>query len=311
MLTCKECGFECSAANALGYHLRKHEMAYGDYLVKHEHSGTWPVCKCGTKLVLKKGGFGRFCSKSCSSSREDNAMGRLKGENSPNFGKKRTTEQRLNYSVGSRKRWDLHGDKLREMMKTVEYKKAQSESQVSSWQNSPDRRVKTVFGVHRFWSSDSDLTRQRRKEASDRAIVQLELGQIGPHAPFKVELKHNPFTDKEERMHSSWESAFLDECVKHGIPVTKAHDLRIPYVGLDRSQHQYVPDFVDLEDGTVVEVKGHLSETDVIKLNALVEWAKTEKKRVVLWRPDGWETLWSPDPSFREGPIIHRVKPTE
>lgn len=122
MITCKECGHECSAANALGYHLRTHGLTYADYVVKHEHNGTWPTCKCSKRLELKKGGFGRFCGKSCASSGDDNGMGRLKGEMSPNHGKVRTPEQLVNYSKGSRKRWKRHGERLRAMMQTPEYK---------------------------------------------------------------------------------------------------------------------------------------------------------------------------------------------
>jgi hypothetical protein len=44
MITCLEYGVECSVANALGYHLRKHGIVYGDYVVKHRHSGARPTC---------------------------------------------------------------------------------------------------------------------------------------------------------------------------------------------------------------------------------------------------------------------------
>lgn len=282
MIKCNECGYECAAANALSYHLRSHGLNYADYVVKHQHGNVWPTCTCGKQLELKKGGFGKFCSISCASSGENNGMSGLKGKSSPNFGLKRTPDQLKNYSSGAKKRWAQHGDKLREMMKTDEYKKAQANSQHESWKISPTRRTQTVNSVQRFWSSGSDLTKQRRKEASDRAIVLLEQGKIGPHAPFKACWFENPFTGKEERMHSSWETAFLSKCITEGYPVTKQHDLRIPYVANDGTDHVYVPDFIALEEKVVFEIKGLMRENDDLKLRALNAWAERNGYEVVL-----------------------------
>lgn len=267
--------------NALAYHIRTHGMLYVDYVIKHEYNGIWPTCKCGKRLVLKKGGFGRFCGKGCASSGSDNAMTRMKGEKSPNFGKKRTPEQLVNYSEGSRKRWMHHGDKLREMMKTPEYKNAQAISQRQVWATT-NRREKTSMSVHRFWSSGSELTKQRRKEASDRAIILLEQNKIGPQAPFKTCYITNPFTGKEEYMHSSWETAFLMKCYKEQYPVTKIHDIRIPYVAIDGTDHVYVPDFVSLVESVVFEIKGLVRENDEAKFSALQKWASVNGYEVVM-----------------------------
>jgi len=220
------------------------------------------------RLVLKKGGFNRFCSKSCASSGENNAMGRLKGENSPNFGKKRTEAQRLNYSEGARKRWDVHGDKLRAMMQTPEYRKANSDSQRESYINDSTLRDRKREAMHRFWSSDSPLTHQRRREASDRAIVLLEQNKIGPQAPFKQMWVDNPFTGKPEYMHSSWETAFLMTCVRNGYPVTKDHGIVVDYRQADGSRHRYVPDFKSLEENVLFEVKGNMTPNDELKIRA-------------------------------------------
>ena len=284
MIKCLECGFECSAANVLGYHLRNHGMKYADYVVKHEHAGVWPSCKCGTLLALKKGGFNRFCSKSCASTGEDNAMGRLKGELSPNFGQKRTAEQRLNYSVGAKKRWNIHGDVLREMMQTPEYIQAQRESRFKLAEEDFTYNNRRISAMKAFWSSGSELTKQRRKEASDRAIIALKAGKIGPHAPFKTCWFDNPFTGKSELMHSSWETAFLSTCVSNGYAVTKDHDLRIPYVAHDGTDHMYVPDFVAICEKIVFEIKGLMRENDDLKLKALDEWAVINGYEVVLVR---------------------------
>ncbi len=268
MITCKECGRECSAPNALGYHLRSHDMAYADYVVKHNHGGVWPVCTCGKRLEIKKGGFGRFCSKNCASSGDNNAMGRLKGESSPNYGKKRTAEQLANYSSGSQKRWKVHGEKLRVMMQTFEYRESQSNAQKLANECNPVLKAKRIAGLRKFWSSDSTLTRRRRKEASDRAIVLLEQNKIGPRAPFKCCWHDNPFTGKAEYMHSSWETEFLQRCIDEGYPVTKDHGIRIPYQQTDGTWHQYLPDFKAIEENVLFEVKGNMTVNDELKLRA-------------------------------------------
>lgn len=282
MIKCNECGHECKAANALSYHLRSHGLNYVDYVVKHQHGNVWPACTCGKQLELKKGGFGKFCSISCASSGENNGMSGLKGKSSPNFGLKRTPDQLKNYSTGAKKRWALYGDMLRKMMKTDEYRNANSLAQQRAYKNDPLLSQRRSNDNRMFWSSGSDLAKQRRKEASDRAIMLLEQGKIGPHAPFKACWFENPFTGKEERMHSSWETAFLSKCITEGYPVTKQHDLRIPYVANDGTDHVYVPDFIALEEKVVFEIKGLMRENDDLKLRALNAWAERNGYEVVL-----------------------------
>ena len=274
MINCKECGIECGSSSGLSYHVRTHQISYIDYIIKHEHGGTWPLCTCGEKLAYKKGGFPRFCSKSCASSGSNNPMHGKKGENCPNYGLKRSDEQLKNYSLGAKKRWEVHGDKLRDMMKTPKYSKANSEGQKRSYEKDPSLRQKRSEGVHRFWS-ESPFAATLRKEASDRAVRLLEENKIGPQAPFKREWKFNPFTKQEEYMHSSWETAFMDTCIARGYPVTKAHGITIPYTHPDGSQRTYVPDFYAFDDRVLYEVKGRHDDVDDAKWEAAVEWCKS------------------------------------
>lgn len=132
--------------------------------------------------------------------------------------------------------------------------------------------------MKRFWSSDSDLTHQRRDEASLRAIALLELNKIGPRAPFKQMWVDNPFTGQAEYMHSSWETAFLMQCIQEGYPVTKQHGIVIDYQQADGSWHRYLPDFKALEENVLFEIKGNMTENDELKLRA----AETLGYEVVL-----------------------------
>ena len=194
-----------------------------------------------------------------------------KGENCPNYGLKRSDEQLKNYSLGAKKRWEIHEDKLRDMMKTPEYSKANSEGQKRSYEKDPSLRQKRSEGVRRFWT-ESPFAATLRKEASDRAVRLLTENKIGPHAPFKTEWKLNPFTGSEEFMHSSWETAFLDACVSRGHRVTKVHGITIPYIHPDGSTHTYVPDFLALDDRILYEIKGRHDEVDAAKWEAAQRW---------------------------------------
>jgi hypothetical protein len=282
MIKCKECGYECSAQNALGYHLRSHGMSYDDYVVKHDHNGVWPICSCGKRLQRKKGGFSKHCGKSCASKGANNGMFGKKGDDSPNFGLIRSEQQRKNYSKGAKKRWELHGDNLRSMMKTPEYRQSQRDANIISYATT-DRAEKTSQSVRKFWQSDSEITKQRRKEASNRAIQLLEIGKIGPQAPFKAEWILNPFTNQQEYMHSSWETLFLNECIKSNFPVTKAHLIRIAYLLPDGSEHIYVPDFVSIDGSNLlIEIKGRRTEVDDIKFKACKAWCVQNGYEVVM-----------------------------
>ena len=271
MITCKECGCECSAQNALGYHLRTHGLKYPDYVVKYEHGGIWPTCSCGTRLEHKKGGFSRFCSKSCASAGSNNPMAGKTGEKSPNYGLKRTQEQLKNYSEGAKKRWKTHGNVLRDMMKTDEYKDVMRKSKQSQYDSDPSYAERIRNGVHRFWSS-SPLAPVLREEASQRAIKLLAEDKIGPRAPFKRETLVSPWTGEKEVMHSSWESAFFQTCIDRQYEVTKNHGIVIPYKHPDGTARNYISDFFGREDRVLYEMKGRHDEVDEAKWAAAKDY---------------------------------------
>lgn len=111
-----------------------------------------------------------------------------------------------------------------------------------------------------------------KKVWSVRACDLLEQGKIGPQAPYKTEWKMNPFTGKEEYMHSSWETRFLDQCIERGVPITKQHNVRIPYVDPNGQERIYIPDFLTLDGKMLYEVKGYTTDVDYEKWNALTQW---------------------------------------
>lgn len=258
--TCKECEEVFNSVEQVRRHLRKHSMTAQEYSLKWDHGNIVPKCACGcgqeTSWNVALKAYTRFVH-------GHHAWGRKKSEDE----KRRIGEK----NAANMKRF------MSEHPDIAELRGRQLRAGVT-----PASRQAAIEGMKRFWSSNSILTKQRRKEASDRAIVLLEQGKIGPHAPFKACWFDNPFTGKMERMHSSWETSFLDRCIKEGYPVSKTHDLRIPYVAHDGSEHVYVPDFVALEDKVVFEIKGLMRENDDAKLQALDEWADRNGYEVVI-----------------------------
>ena len=281
-ITCKECNTPvANSNNVLGRHLRKvHKLEFPEYLVKHEHDSQWPKCSCGCgeKLQWKKGGFSKFI-KEHSTRGELNPMYGKRGKDSPNYGKVRNAEHRANYSRAAQKRWDENYDERIALLQTCEYRKKMSIAVKMSPHN--EQRKKSISkGMKQWWQDNPEM----RKRASDRAITLLEQNKIGPQAPFKAEYKFNPFSDKEEWMHSSWESAFLDACIEENIPVTKAHSIRIDYTDTHGIDRQYVPDFKG--EGVLFEVKGHEKQDDLLKYRAAEGWCNEHDMEFVVFGRD-------------------------
>ena len=258
--------------NVLGRHLRKvHGMEYVDYVVRYLHNGIRPVCECGCgrDVEFRKGGkFDRFHSKSCASSGERNPMSHTVRPISPNLNKVRTPEHREHYSNAATARWDgPTGDKVREFMKTDEYRQTQSNAQDHLYATT-NHAEKVSKGINRFWAEDSRAP-ELRAAACDRAIDMLDKGIIGPYGHFKTEWIFNIFTGEKEYLHSGWEKEFYMRCVETNTPVTKMHGLRIPYVASDGIERKYVPDFFTTDGSNVLhEIKGQEDEDDLLKYEA-------------------------------------------
>ena len=275
-LGCQLCGqLVANSRNVLGRHVRTaHNMEFYDYVVKCELDGRWPTCACGCGKYVqyRKGGFDKFASKSCAAQGDRNPMSKTIRPINPNLGKVRTEEHREKYREAAKTRWEgPTGEKVRELMKGEEYSKKQSEASKLSYATT-DKAEKISKGINRFWSSEDPRVEQLHSQASDRACDLLAQNKIGPHAPFKCQWVLNPFTDKEEYMHSSYETEFLRRCIEAGVPTTKEHQIRIPYINSQGKPAKYVPDFVMYHSREVHEVKGRMDEDDVLKIAAAEAW---------------------------------------
>lgn len=228
-------------------HLRKHKITFQCYTLRYRYKDIHPecACGCGQKTVWCVGlkDFNKYVH-------GHHAKGRSKSDNEKQkIGKKNR--------VNMKKYMSEHPEIARERSRKMTLAGINEEAN--------RRRSESV---HRFWTSDNPLTHQRRKEASDRAIILLDQQKIGPNAPYKCQWRNNPFTEKPEYMHSSWESNFLDRCIQENYPVTKSHDIRIDYQQIDGTWHQYVPDFKSLSEDKLFEIKGNMTDNDKLKILA-------------------------------------------
>lgn len=244
--TCQECSEIFNEPEQVRRHLRKHGMTFQEYSLRWRYNNIEPTCKCGcgekTAWNIASKGYAEFIL-------GHHAWGRKKSDDE----KRRIGEKN---SENMKRYMQNHPDV------------AKQRGLILSLGLTLEARERGIAGMKRFWSSDSPLTHQRRREASDRAIALLEENKIGPRAPYRQMWIDNPFTGKAEYMHSSWETTFLMRCVRENYPVTKQHGIVIDYQQVDGTWHRYLPDFKALEEAVLFEIKGNLTENDELKLRA-------------------------------------------
>jgi len=227
-----------------------HEISYEAYLLKYDFGGVNPKCECGCGLdaPFSKSQGMRFLRYIHGHSAR--IEGRLTADSKARIGEK-NRENLIRYSSKNPDKVKSQAALMRTHV-TPEVRKRSAKTNAENWQK-PE-------------------SAEKRKLQTERAINLLEQGKIGPQAPYRAEWKLNPFTGKEEYMHSSWETRFLDSCIELSIPVTKQHGIRIPYVDPNGVERTYVPDFITLDGKTLYEVKGYASPVDREKWRATMTW---------------------------------------
>lgn len=75
---------------------------------------------------------------------------------------------------------------------------------------------------------------------------------------------------------SSFEEKMMNKYDFENINWTKKHGIRIPYINDKNNNTFYIPDFLIIKDGikTLVEIKGRLKESDILKAKIAIEWCK-------------------------------------
>lgn len=281
-MECLECNKKvANSKNVLARHARKeHNLEWVDYVVKHEYGGEHPTCKCGCgeRVAFAKGGFRKFI-KGHDSRGKNNSMYGKKGKDNPNTGKKRTDEMKERYRQAALDRDDT--DRI-SIMKTDEYRDKMSKSQIEVFK-STNKAENISEGMKTWWENNPE-----QREINRERVIQLQAeGRMGPQGPYKTEWKYNPFTDQDEYMHSSWESRFLDHMIAHDTPVTKVHDIRILWTNREGKKKVYIPDFRELENDVLYEIKGGQDEDAELKAEAAERWSdKNGFEYNMLWKKE-------------------------
>lgn len=122
-----------------------------------------------------------------------------------------------------------------------------------------------------------DTVSANTKQAVDNDVIRDKLsrlasqnqanGKIGTNLTKRTWVL-NPFTGVVEHFDSGWEVTLLNNAVARGIPIKRNSDVFIPYQDINGRSHRYVPDFVTLSGLTLIEVKGRMTDNDVLKLAA-------------------------------------------
>jgi len=296
-MSCLECKkLVANSNNVLAMHLKKeHNIEYKDYVIKYEYNGAHPLCKCGCgeKVRFTKGGF-RIFLKGHDGRGENNAMYGKKGKNSPNFGKIRTEEHRVKYSISRKKDWEENYDEIYNKIFTEEYKTNMSTKMKEMWEND-DGSLKEKFS--KKTKENYEKYPHLREMSSFHAIKLLDQNKIGPSAPYKTGYYYNRYYEREEYYHSSWEEIFYIECENQDIPVTKNHKIVIPYTDKEGKNRNFKPDFLNELHNEIYEIKGGLDQNINEKIEASKQWAKENNFNFIVLKynekENKFETIFS------------------
>jgi len=93
----------------------------------------------------------------------------------------------------------------------------------------------------------------KREHMSNVISEKISSGQFNPHSNHKNGRYISNITGNEESYHSIFELAYMICLDEQKVPWTKKHYIRIPYIILDSSKHNYVPDFIIGKN--IIEIK--------------------------------------------------------
>lgn len=259
MFICRECGLDCPSNEFLARHIGKRHGSFRDYVLKWKYNGVRPLCKCGCggepNWNVRLRDFAQFVH-------GHHAFGH---EVTEDMRRKIGEKNSANMTKFLAENPDVMMDRIENMQKysfTDEANQNRSEA------------------IKNFWKSAASADAHRR--ATEHTLNLLEQGLIGPQAPFKVENIFNPFTGREEFMHSGWESMFLRWMIENGLEITKSHGLIIPYLDEEGASRVYVPDFISRSRKQLIEVKGNETERDRLKCEAGRAWCAQNDHEFIL-----------------------------
>lgn len=114
-------------------------------------------------------------------------------------------------------------------------------------------------------------SKEAKKKYSLAAIKRIKENNLGSGYPYKCEYVLNKHTNEMEFMHSSWEKIFLEWSYLNDIKITKKHNIVIDYEYKSNFK-KYFPDFLDLKNKTIYEIKGQMKDIDKVKIRFAKSW---------------------------------------
>lgn len=227
---------EVCAEKSKEFH-RKNEEEWKKARHKCEHCG---------KVMERKYGSGRFCSKFCANSR------------------KHSSESKEKISSSLKQRYELHSNERR----------LKSEQKKSGYYLNPSRCV--ICGNPLNYEKRSNLVCCKKCQNELESIKAIE----------RCEEQGTNLCGKGRRGYykgyycqSSWELAYVIYCLDHSISISR--NKRGFKYNWKQKQRTYFPDFV-LADGTYIEIKGYYDEKSESKS---IQFPKN-KKLIVLKKKD-------------------------
>lgn len=125
-------------------------------------------------------------------------------------------------------------------------------------------------------------TKKHKEKYSKAAVLRVKNNNLGSGYPYETSWYLNKYNDTYEFMHSSWEKIFLDWNYFNNKPmITKKHSIEISYMyeGVDRI---YIPDFLDVKNKIIYEVKGYKKRIDIVKKMYADAWCKLNNYQYIM-----------------------------
>lgn len=296
---CKECNASFTSLEGVNRHVKVHELSCEKYHLKWKYNNVVPkcACGCGQEVLFTKRVFNRFIhSHQC---------------NDPVIRQKMIDEGRRaaadpeKIKVTSRKvaaKWQEpeYRAKMLEHLKHVHehgdksyhsdpaYRKAISDAKKEFWKSPEGAKTREYMKSADFHNVVSKGTRigmaseEVRREISLRASKNQMLGIIGPNLT-KRSWKVNPFTNEIEHYDSGWEELLVEEAFKRNKPIIRNKSVIVPYVSSDGKSKNSVPDFISVSGKTLIEVKGMMTQNDVLKIKAYDKFCQKHGMMFVLF----------------------------
>lgn len=280
MFNCKLCEFS-STDKGKGRHLKSiHNMnarQYYDLYEKQENEDICIVCENKTKFVNGVVGYRKFCCHLCSkqiiSDETRQKMAEASKGNSYSKGYKHTDETKKKMSLAKlgKSTGPFSEERKQNISKALKSSKKFKES-CERWSKAQRGKNNT-----RFRRSEEDWKKSYEKQ-SQTMKEKIAKGEFTPcvtnsWANSRCKIEIGGFVKKYR---SSWDAAF-----QILNPSCSYESLRVQYFSpVDNEEHNYIVDFIDLENKLVYEIKPKTEKDTVInsvKRKALLQWCEITK----------------------------------